>query len=145
MGVDLTALVGGAVGGAAIQTALGPLFGQVHERRSFRADVLASIAVVENERWATSDAPDGLRDAVVSLRATTLVAGLDKRVVDFYALVAGAGWQVSHAGWEVYPDEEGAGIPAELADLISEAAAVLAAYAWRPYWRRLFLRRDLKS
>jgi hypothetical protein len=145
VGVDVTALVGGAVGGAAIQTVLGPLFGQVHERRSFRADVLASLAVVENERWASSDTPDKLRESVTSLRAASLVAGLDKRVVDFYAVTAAAGWQVSHAGWQVDPEEEGAaGIPVALANLISEAAAVLAAYTWRPYWRRPFLRRDLR-
>lgn len=134
MAVDITALVGGAVGGVAIQTVLGPLFGQIHERRSFRADVLAKLSVVQNERWAHSDTPDMLRDAATSLRAASLVAGLDKRAVDFYVLTAGAGWQVSHQGWQRLPgDEEAAGIPAKLGNLISESAAVLAAYTWRPY------------
>lgn len=143
MSVDVTALVGGAVGGAAIQAVLGPLFGQVHERRAFRADVLAKISVVESERWAHSETPDKLRDAATALRAASLVAGLDRRAVDFYVRTAGAGWQVGHRSFS--PDEEESGaIPVALGALISESAAVLATYAWRPYWRRLFLRRDLR-
>jgi hypothetical protein len=141
--VDVTALVGGAVGGAAIQSVLNPLFGQVHERRAFRADVLAKLAIVENKRWATAEKPDQLREAVASLRAASLVAGLDKRVVDFHVLTAGAGWQVSFRSWQEWPDEDGGSVPSTLGTLISDSAAVLAAYAWRPYWRRAFLRRDL--
>lgn len=142
MGVDITALVGGAVGGAAIQSVLGPLFGQIHERRELRAKVLDSIAEVERERWASSDDRSGFRAAIVRLRSNALVAGVNRTLLDAYVLAAAASYGQSLADWEVSGDSEGGGsISVPLSKYTKECAAALSFQVWHPRWS--FARRPI--
>jgi hypothetical protein len=142
VGVDITALVGGAVGGAAVQSVLGPLFGQVHERRELRAKVLDSIAEVERERWASSDDRSGFRSAIVRLRSNALVAGVNRTLLDAYVLAAAAAYGQSLADWEISGDSEvGGSISIPLSSYAKKCAAALSFQVWHPRWA--FVRRSL--
>lgn len=141
MGVDLTALVGGAVGGAAVQSVLGPLFGQVHERRELRAKVLDSIAEVERKRWAASEDRSGFHAAIVGLRSNALVAGVNRTLLDIYVLAAAAAYGKSLIAWEISGDPEAGGISIPLANYVKECAAALTWQVWHPRWS--FARRPI--
>ena len=134
MGVDIAALVGGAVGGAAVQSVLGPLFGQIHERRELRAKVLDSIAEVERERWASSDDRSGFRAAIIGLRSNALVAGVSRTLLDTYILAAAAAYGESLRGWERSGDPEAGGISVPLADYVKRCADALTWQIWHPRW-----------
>lgn len=53
MGIDATSLIGGALGGAALQSVLEPLIGQRHLRRDLRANVLQAVTKVQDGRLGT--------------------------------------------------------------------------------------------
>jgi hypothetical protein len=133
--------VGGAVGGAAVQSVLGPLFGQVHERRELRAKVLDSIAEVERERWASSDDRSGFRAAIIGLRSNALVAGVSRTLLDTYVLAAAAAYGESLRGWERSGDPDAGGISVPLADYVKHCADALTWQIWHPRWA--FARRPL--
>jgi hypothetical protein len=136
MAIDAAALVGGALGGAVVQSVLGPLVGQRHERRDLRGKVLHQLAAVENGRWAPRDG-DEFRQAIVGLRTSALVAGLSRALIEFYVTVATAARMKSQQSWDEDPDPEyGGGIPIALSELTREAAETVASYAWHPYWHR---------
>jgi hypothetical protein len=147
--VDVTALVGGAVGGAAIQTIFGPLFGQVHYRRELRAKVLNALAEVERERWASSEDRSGFRAAIGQLRSTALVAGVNRELVDSYALAAAASYGHSLRDWERHGNPDGGGISMPLSHYVTQCAEALTFYVWHPRWagaiRRLTMRRLQKA
>jgi hypothetical protein len=50
MGIDATALIGGVLGGAALQSVMEPLLGQRHLRRDLRANVLKAVTGVQFAR-----------------------------------------------------------------------------------------------
>jgi hypothetical protein len=142
VGVEITALVGGAVGGAAVQSVLGPLFGQIHERRELRAKALDSVAEVERERWASSDDRSAFRSAIVRLRSNALVAGVNRTLLDMYVLAAAAAYGQSLADWEMSGDSEtGGSISIPLASYAKECAAALSFQVWHPRWS--FARRPI--
>lgn len=135
MGVDVTALVGGAVGGAAIQSVLGPLFGQVHERREYRAKALASVAAVERERWAESEDREPFRSAIGDLRSSGLVAGVNRDLLDTYVLAAAACFGTSLTSWERSggaPESASIGIP--LSEYVMACREALIFSLWHPRW-----------
>ena len=139
MGIDATALVGGALGGAAVQSVLEPLVGQRHLRRDLRANVLQAVTDVEANRWAPYDR-EQFRQAVAKLRSSVLVAGLPRRPAEFYLEVASAARMVSDRDWgetgggdEDFP---GGAIPSSLSDLVQNAAAAVVAAAWHPFRSR---------
>lgn len=140
MAVDVTALVGGAVGGAAIQSVLGPLFGQIHERRELRAHVLASLAEVERVRWADSEDRMPFRTAVGSLRADALVAGVNRELAEAYVQAAAACYGRSLRNWEMSGGEPESGtISMPLSNYIGACAKALTFYLWHPRWARVIV------
>jgi hypothetical protein len=147
MGIDATALIGGALGGAAVQSVLEPLIGQRHLRRDLRSNVLQAITEVEGNRWAPHDRDDFRRSAS-ELRSAVLVAGLPRQPAEFYIKAASAGRMLSERDWEETGggDEEvpGGAIPSELNHLIQGAAAQLVASAWHPYRTRPLARHKRK-
>jgi hypothetical protein len=146
--VDVTTLVGGAVGGAAAQSVLGPIFGQVHYRRELRAKVLDGLATVERERWAASDDRSAFRGAIVQLRGAGLVAGLDRELLDMYVMAAAACYGKSLRRWEESGgDPEGGTISMALSYYVRDCAEAVRSYVWHPRLGamvRPFTRRQLQ-
>jgi hypothetical protein len=145
MAVDAATLAGGALGGAVAQSVLGPLFSQRNERRELRAKVLHKIAEVENVRWVPADR-DAFLKAAHELRSLALVAGLNRKPVEFYVVVAAAArekseWSLEMAGGDI---DAGGGIDTSLADLTSEAAAYLTDCVWHPNLQRPVTRLRLR-
>lgn len=133
--VDVTALVGGAVGGAAIQSVLGSLFGQVHERREFRARTLNSVAAVERERWASGQDREPFRAAISDLRSRGLVAGTNRELLDAYVLGAAACFGTSLTNWERSGgDPEGGSIGIPLSEYVVACREALIFSLWHPRW-----------
>jgi hypothetical protein len=147
--VDVTTLVGGAVGGAAAQSVLGPIFGQVHYRRELRAKVLDGLATVERERWASSEDRSAFRAAIVQLRGAGLVAGLDRELLDAYVVAAAACFGRSLRSWEESGgDPEGGTISMPLSYYVRDCAEAVRAYVWHPRWAatiRRITRRRLRT
>jgi hypothetical protein len=136
----MATLAGGAVGGAAIQSVLGPLFGQVHERRELRSKMLDALAAVEQDRWASSEDRTAFRTGVVRLRSTALMAGVSRDLVDIYVLSAAACYNRSLRSWEESGgDPEGGSIPIPLSDYVRHCGEALRSYAWHSHVRRLML------
>lgn len=134
--IDATALVGGALGGAVVQSILTPWFGQRHERRDLRAGVARSLSAVERTRWAPRS-KEKFRRAVTDLRTAALVAGVNRPLIDHYVLFASAGRALSERSFLQNPDPEfGGAINVGLGDLISEAAAAVVDFTWHPWMRR---------
>ncbi|MGN6558550.1 MAG: hypothetical protein ACTHLH_11160 [Solirubrobacterales bacterium] len=140
MGVDAAALAGGALGGAVVQSVLGPLFGQRHERRELRAKVLRKIAEIENARWVPAEKAVFL-NAAHELRSLVLVAGMNRKPVEFYVVVAAAAREKSELSLELAGGdvEFGGGIDGSLADLVRDAATLVTDCAWHPYLQRPLL------
>lgn len=138
MGLDATSLVGGALGGAALQSVLDPLLGQRHLRRDLRANVVRATAQVEERRWATAS-QDSFGDAVVELRTAVLVAGLQREPMEAYVEIA-AGARALAERTAILDDSEpalrGGLIPTEMGDLARNAATLLVSIAWHPYRTR---------
>jgi hypothetical protein len=146
MGIDATALISGALGGAALQSVLEPLLGQRHLRRDLRANVLKAVTRVEYARWAPRSRDD-FRQSVADLRAQVLVAGLPRRPAEVYIEAVAAARTLSDRDW----DESGGGdsevpgglIPTEMGDYVAACATNLVATAWHPHrtkfsvWLRL--------
>lgn len=136
----LTAVLSGAVGGALIQSIVGPMVSQARDRKSARAKVLEHIAEVENLRWAPSDAAEFKR-AVLAVRASALVASAPYRLVNGYLMFA----QIAHAVSDLDFEESGGhpesgGIPVPIADLASQSCKFLVAQLWYPHRLRIFRR-----
>ncbi len=148
MGIDATALIGGALGGAALQSVLEPLLGQRHLRRDLRANVLKGVTGVEYARWAPRSRDD-FRQSVVDLRAQVLVAGLPRRPAEVYIEASAAARALSDRDWE----ESGGGdpeipvglIPTEMGDYVRACATVLIAAAWHPYRSKFTMRFRLQK
>jgi hypothetical protein len=143
--LDTTALVTGAVGGAAVQSVLGPLISQRHERRDLRAAVIRGISEVEIGRWASSERPyQEFLTALAAVRAAALVASIPRELADRYVRFAFVARRTSDISWEEYAQdpETGGGIPVALSALVTTAADLLMEYAWHPYRRRLRLKAD---
>jgi hypothetical protein len=138
MSVDVVTLVGGAIGGAAVSSVLGPLFGQVHQRRELRGRALASLADVERERWAENEDRAPFRSAVTGLRANALVAGVSRYLIDTYLEAAAAGYSMSLRNWEMSGgDPEGGSITVPLSVYVGECRAALNQSLWHPTWSRV--------
>jgi hypothetical protein len=145
--VDVTQLLGGALGGALASSVLGPLIAQRRERRDVRADVLRAIGAVERARWAPFERDD-FRATLIDLRSAALVAGVNREAVDRYVDLAQVAHQVSADTWEKWRDEEGrseGAIPGSLSNLTTRAAMLLTDEVWHPYRRRWSIRRGLRQ
>jgi hypothetical protein len=143
MGVDAGAVLGGAAAGAVITSVLQPLVSQRGTRREMRAEVLRRVADVETARWADSSWSE-FRRAVVHLRAAGLVAGANRAVVDRYLCLVYVARRQSEAGYEEDWPEESGGIPTALADLVVEAATILAEHMRHPYRGYRPVQRELR-
>jgi hypothetical protein len=136
MAIDAATLVGGALGGAVAQSILTPWFAQRHERRDLRAGVIRGLSAVERTRWAPGG-KEKFRKALTDLRTASLVAGVNRALVDQYILFACAGRDLSDRSFERNPDPEfGGGIDTELAGLIEDGAAAMMDFTWHPWLRR---------
>jgi hypothetical protein len=143
--VEAVQLVGGALGGALASSVLGPLISQRRERRDVRADVLRAFGAVERTRWAPRER-DEFREAVIDLRSSALVAGVDRRVAEAYLQLAQVARRMSENAWEQYPDEEfGGAISSLLGNVIRDAAEMLSEVVWHPHRTRLRTRERLRS
>lgn len=148
MTIEASTLVGGALGGAVVQSVLGALVGQRHERRNMRAEVLRRIGELEQARWMDENGPSwqDYRSADNAVRAAGLVASAPRELIDVYLRFARAGRLMSERHWKMDPDPEfGGSVPGPLGDLITDAAERLVSHVWYPHRRRLRLRHDLKS
>lgn len=128
-----------------VQSVLGPVFGQRHERRELRAKVLGKIAETENARWVPVEKAAFL-SAAQELRSLALVAGINRKPVEFYIVVAAAArekseWSLDMAGGDL---EGGGGIRLSLAELVREAAAFVTDCAWHPHLQRPLIRTRLR-
>jgi hypothetical protein len=117
-----------------------------HERRDLRADVLRRAGEVERLRWAPADW-DEYRQAIFALRGAALVAGANREIVDRYIYLAHVARRASKESWEEYPvaEEGGGAISGALADLVTDAATMLAEHLWHPFRKRPMARRLLKQ
>jgi hypothetical protein len=147
MGIDATSLVGGALGGAALQSVLDPLLGQRHLRRDLRANVVRAVARVEERRWATAR-QESFGEAVIELRTAALVAGLQREPMEAYVEIA-SGARALAERTAIRHDNEpalrGGLIPTEMGDLAQHAATLLVSIAWHPYRTRPLIRFRLAS
>lgn len=137
MAVDVAALAGGAVGGAVVQSVLGPLFGQRHERRELRAKVLRKIAEIEDTRWVPAKKEVFLETAN-ELSSLALVAGINRRAVELYLVLAAAAREKSEeslerAGGDL---EAGGGVRLSLSELVRDAATFVTDCVWHPHLQR---------
>lgn len=136
MAIDAATLVGGALGGAVVQSVLTPLIGQRHERRDLRAGVVRSLAELQRTRWAPHS-KEKFRRAVTDLRTAALVAGVNRALIEEYISFACAGRALSERSFEENPDPEfGGGIDVGMADLIADAAAAVLDFTWHPWLKR---------
>jgi hypothetical protein len=144
MSFEVAQLVGGAFGGALASSVLGPWISQRRERRDVRADVLRAVGEVERARWAPVPRDD-FRAAIINLRATALVAGVNRDAVESYAQLAQYAQRVSEDSWSVTEDAEAGGgsISGSLGELTRQSATLLADIVWHPYRKRRSVGRDL--
>lgn len=145
MAVDVTALTGGALGGAVVQSILGPLFGQRHERRELRAKVLRKIAAVEDTHWVPAK-KEAFLESANELSSLALVAGINRRAVELYLVVAAAAREKSEesldrAGGDL---ETGGGVRLSLSQLARDAAAFVTDCVWHPHLQRPLIRLRLR-
>lgn len=147
MAIDLAQLAGGALGGAIVSSVLGPWIVQSRDRREARADVLRQLALVERTRWADRTRSwDAFQDAARGLRASALVAGAPRALVDRYIRLATIARRMSERSAQAAPPEEGGGgIVVGLADLPRDAASRLTDHLWHPRRRGWRLSRDLRE
>lgn len=142
MGLDATSLVGGALGGAALQSVLDPLLGQRHLRRDLRANVVRATARVEERRWATAN-QNSFGEAVIELRTAVLVAGLQREPMEAYVEIASGARALAERTAirnDSEPALQGGLIPTEMGDLVERAATLLVSIAWHPYRTRPLVR-----
>ncbi len=147
MAVDLSQLVGGALGGAVASSVLGPWIAQSKDRRDVRAEVLRQLALVEQTRWAgPASSWETFRDAVHSLRAAALIAAVPRDLVDRYIRLATIARRKSEESAQLRePEDNAGGIVAGLSDLPRDAAWRHTDHLWHPRWRRWRLSNDLSE
>ena len=134
MGLGITEVVSGAVGGAVIQSIIAPALLNSRARRDLRAQVLRRIGDVERRRWVPRTW-DELNESLAGLTADALVANMPRDLVDIYAAASRASLLASEASAE--EDIEGNGyIPSRLADFCRACSEAIVRAAWHPHRSR---------
>ncbi len=142
-------IVASLIGAFGIGSILTQYLANGHDRRETRGDVLKTLRTIEKCRWARhSDAPgapDEFAGYVRDLQANAIVAIVPRQLSIDYAIYATAAHHLSVAGVDDGdPDDETAGgLPADFADVVTDAADELSAYLWSPNRTRIRLRRRL--
>jgi hypothetical protein len=92
---------------------------------------------------------DEYRQAIFALRGAALVAGANREIVDRYIYLTQVARRASQELWTIdpHPDpEEGSGaISSALADLVTDAATLLAEHLWHPFRKRRMIGRLLSE
>jgi hypothetical protein len=133
-----------------VGSVIGTWFGASRARREVRSATLKAIAKTETERWAgapdSKDYPDFV-SAVRDLETFALIARIPRHAVRHYLVLAEAARRLSDDAFDVYgPEQELYGpIDGYFDNVVRDAAEILTRLAWRPWWTRVTLRRDLKN
>lgn len=139
------------LGALGIGSLLAQALAQGRDRRSTRTDVLGALEDCELARWVTDMTESkSLISATRRLESAAVISGLPSRAVDQYIVLAWAGY------WTSYEDMEDAhfsdrdpeyagGIPAQLNDLIADAARDVSRLVWSPWRGRLIASRGVRE
>ncbi|QZH65024.1 hypothetical protein [Mycolicibacterium farcinogenes] len=135
------------VGGLGVGSVIGNYIGAGRARREVRGAVLKAIEATEMARWAPTSYRE-FRTAYREVETSALIARIPRTAVHHYLVLAEAGRQLSDESYEELNGDEdfGAGaINGHLSDVVSDAAGLITRLAWRPWWTRMLLRKDLKG
>jgi hypothetical protein len=139
--IDAETLIGGALGGAIVQSIVGPLVMNGSARRDIRATVLRRIGEVERRRWAPGSW-DALLESAAALSAEALVAGMPRDLVDVYVAAARASFLTGEQMMEDQDEDRGC-IPPDLAHVCRRSADLVIRAAWHPKRTRITRRHAL--
>lgn len=109
---------------------------------------MKAILNVERYRWVNSEESTYYKfnDAVIELKATAMIAGVDPDVVDKYVYLASVARSASqHDVDEGHDPEFAGGISSKLADLTRDSASVLMKSLRSPMKSRLGKKKALRD
>jgi hypothetical protein len=134
------------IGALGIGSVIGQYAAAGGQRRQARADVLRTLSVVENERWASELVETPFSIAVREFETAALLARVPRPAVAQYVVFAHAARWLSVDSLEAYPDQEhGGGIPSAYADVVRRSAALITELIWFPHVRRIGMKRRLRQ
>jgi hypothetical protein len=136
------------LGALGVGSVIGNYVGTGRARREVRSGVLKSITATESKRWAGSSEYTDFVTAVRDLETAALIVRVPRHAVRHYLVLADAARHLSDESFEERDGDEemgAGGIDGYFADVVRDAAEVITRLAWRPWWARVSLRRDLKS
>lgn len=115
----------GALGGALVSSIAAPYILRGPERRSTRAEVMKAVLRLERVRWAHHGGSTyhDFNAAIIDLKATAMIAGVDSKLVDKYTYLAAVARSASDEDLDRTSDVEyGGGISSSLSDLVRHSA-----------------------
>lgn len=131
-------IVGGGVVGSLVSTYIT----SSREGRQARAKVRECLFDTENTRWTDADYKE-FRQAISRLEATALIAKAPREIIRRYVYLAEVAHYTQLAKEKADPGYPPRGLPVELAGLVEMTLAILIVHLWRPFAKRLFIKRGI--
>ncbi|MCG5441309.1 hypothetical protein NIE79_001431 [Micromonospora sp. NIE79] len=132
LGLNASLSIVGALGTLGIGSILGQWLAGGKDRREAQARVLEALGKMEHSRWAPHGEKPAFLESARALETAALLGRIPRGYVRFYLSLADAAHSLSYSSWNDYPDEDegGGGINSKFADLVREAARLLADVSW---------------